>query len=248
MGAATYPSLRGKVVLVTGGGGGIGAALVEAFAAQGSRVAFLDVAVGPSEAVAEGTGATFVRCDLRDVGAIRAAVAAVEESLGPVDVLVNNAGWDERHAIGDVTPELWDEVQAVNLRPYFFTAQAVATSMKARGGGAIVNLGSTSWKLAIGGMPGYTAAKAGIEGLSRGLARDLGGDGIRVNCVLPGWVMTERQLQKWVTPEALAETKRRQILPIELRPEDVAPIVLFLASDQARAISGQSWHVDGGIT
>jgi len=245
-----YPSLADKVVLITGGGGGIGEALVEGFLAQGARVAFFDRAVADSEAVVARLGGAplFVEVDLADIEAIRSGVARVEAALGPIEVLVNNAGWDERHALEEVTPELWDQVQNVNLRPYFFTAQAVVPGMKAAGGGAIVNLGSTSWRLAIGGMPGYTAAKAGIEGLTRSLARDLGPSGIRANVVLPGWVMTRRQKERWVTPEALAETLERQCLPVPLQPEDITPTVLFLASDQARAVTAQSWCVDGGVT
>ena len=161
---------------------------------------------------------------------------------------MNNAGWDERCNIEDVTPEFWDLVQGINLKPYFFTAQAVIPGMRAAGGGSIVNLGSTSWRLAIGGMPAYTTAKAGIEGLTRGLARDLGPHGIRANVVLPGWVMTKRQRERWVTPEALAETLDRQCVPIELQPADISPTVLFLASDAARAVTAQSWCVDGGVT
>ncbi|MCP4873720.1 MAG: SDR family oxidoreductase [Proteobacteria bacterium] len=246
----SYPSLRDKVVLVTGGGAGIGAAIVEAFVHQGARVAFFDRAVEPSAAVVRRLGGApgFLNVDLTDTDAIAAGVAQVERDLGPVDVLVNNAGWDERAGIDEVTPEFWDLVQNINLRPCFFTAQAVVPGMKTAGGGAIVNLGSTSWRLATGGMPAYTAAKAGIEGLTRGLARDLGPFGIRANCVLPGWVMTERQRARWVTPEALASTLQQQCVPIELQPADIAPTVLFLASDQARAVTAQSWNVDGGVT
>ena len=245
-----FPSLQDRVVLVTGGGAGIGEELVEAFVGQGARVAFFDRAIETSKQVVERLDGKplFVPVDLTDIEAIRAGVARVEAELGPVGVLVNNAGWDERCSIEDVTPEFWDLVQGINLKPYFFTAQAVAPGMRAAGGGSIVNLGSTSWRLAIGGMPAYTTAKAGIEGLTRGLARDLGSHGIRANVVLPGWVMTKRQRERWVTPEALAETLERQCVPIELQPADISPTVLFLASDAARAVTAQSWCVDGGVT
>ncbi|HCP44733.1 MAG TPA: 3-oxoacyl-ACP reductase [Deltaproteobacteria bacterium] len=245
-----FPSLQDRVVLVTGGGAGIGEALVEAFLEQGARVAFFDRAIEPSESLVDRLGGKplFVPLDLTDVEAIRAGVTRVEEELGPVQVLVNNAGWDERCDIEDMTPEFWDLVQGINLKSYVFTTQAVLAGMKSTGSGSIINMGSTSWRLAIGGMPAYTSAKAGIEGLTRGLARDLGGHGIRANVILPGWVMTKRQRERWVTPEALAETLERQCVPLELQATDIAPTVLFLASDAARAVTAQSWCVDGGVT
>jgi len=244
-----FSSLNNRVVLVTGGGSGIGEALVESFVSQGAQVAFFDRAVAPSERVVERLGGKplFVPVDLTDIDAIRAGVDRIKLELGPVEVLVNNAGWDERCSIEDMTPDFWDLAQSINLKAYFFMVQAVVTEMKQAGGGSIINLGSTSWRLAIGGMPAYTAAKAGIEGLTRGLARDLGPHGIRVNTVLPGWVMTKRQLERWVTPEALAETLDRQCIPLKLTPADIAPTVLFLASDVARAVTAQSWCVDGGV-
>jgi len=245
-----FSSLQDRVVLITGGGSGIGASLVEAFVGQGAQVAFFDRAVAASEQVVESLGGKplFVPVDLTDIAAIRAGVERVQRELGEVEVLVNNAGWDERCSIEDMTPEFWDLAQSINLKAYFFMVQAVVAGMKKRGGGSIVNLGSTSWRLAIGGMPAYTAAKAGIEGLTRGFARDLGGHGVRVNAVLPGWVMTKRQLERWVTPEALAETLERQCIPRQLSPADIAPTVLFLASDLAGAVTAQSWCVDGGVT
>jgi NAD(P)-dependent dehydrogenase (short-subunit alcohol dehydrogenase family) len=251
---ATYPSLRDRVVLVTGGGSGIGASIVEHFAAQGSRVAFLDIDRPASERLCRDLAAAgraeplFLQCDLRDIGALRAAIGAVRGRLGPIRVLVNNAAHDERHALDTVTPEYWDDRLAVNLRHQFFAAQAVYPDMAAAGGGAIVNLGSTSWMVGQGGMPGYTAAKSAVVGLTRGLARDLGPHGIRVTCVVPGWIMTERQIRLWLTPDAEAELLRRQCLKRKLVPEDIARAVLFFAADDSAACTAQSYVVDGGWT
>ncbi len=241
-----YRDLWGARVLITGGAQGIGAAIVAAFTRQGSKVAFLDLAQEAGEAVAEATGATFRCVDLTDVAATREVVSALIDESGPFQVLVNNAAWDERHAIADTTVELWDRVQAVNLRHQFFVTQAVLPTMEP--GASIVNLSSTSYLLGVTGMPGYIAAKAGITGMSRSLARELGPRGIRVNAVLPGWVMTERQRAKWVTDAALAATLKAQCLPVEIQPEDVPPLVLFLASDASRMITGQALAVDAGVT
>ena len=249
---AIYPSLRDRVILVTGGGSGIGASIVEHFCAQGSRVAFLDVNRTASERLsvdiaARGQAAPlFVACDLRDIAALREAVAQVRRQLGPILVLVNNAADDERHALDAVTPEYWDDRFAVNLRHQFFAAQAVYPDMAAAGGGAIVNLGSTSWMVGQGGMPGYTTAKSGVAGLTRALARDLGPFGIRVTCVVPGWIMTERQIRMWLTPEAEADLLLRQCLKRTLVPEDIARAVLFFAADDSAACTAQSYVVDGG--
>ena len=251
---ATYPSLRDRVVLVTGGGSGIGAAIVEHFAVQGSRVAFVDIDRAASERLCDTVAAggrarpVFVACDLRDIPALRAAVAEVRRLLGPIQVLINNAAHDERHALDTVTPEYWDDRLAVNLRHQFFAAQAVYPDMAALGGGAIVNLGSTSWMVGQGGMPGYTAAKSAVVGLTRGLARDLGPHGIRVTCVVPGWIMTERQIKLWLTPESEAELLRRQCLKRKLVPADIARAVLFFAADDSAACTAQSYVVDGGWT
>jgi NAD(P)-dependent dehydrogenase (short-subunit alcohol dehydrogenase family) len=251
---ATYPSLRDRVVLVTGGASGIGASIVEHFCGQGSRVAFLDIDCAAAERLQATIGATgcerplFRECDLRDIPALRAAVTEVRRRLGPVQVLINNAAHDERHALDTVTPEYWDDRLAVNLRHQFFAAQAVYPDMAAVGGGVIVNLGSTSWMVGQGGMPGYTAAKAAVVGLTRGLARDLGPHGIRVTCVVPGWIMTERQIKLWLTPESEAELLRRQCLKRKLVPADIARAVLFFAADDSSACTAQSYVVDGGWT
>jgi D-xylose 1-dehydrogenase len=251
---ATYPSLRDRVVLVTGGASGIGASIVEHFCAQGARVAFLDIDRAAAERLLAAIAASgrdrplFVACDLRDIGALRDAIAEVRWRLGPIRILINNAAHDERHALDTVTPEYWDDRLAVNLRHQFFAAQAVYSDMAGAGGGAIVNLGSTSWMVGQGGMPGYTAAKSAVVGLTRGLARDLGPHGIRVTCVVPGWIMTERQIRLWLTPEGETELLRRQCLKRKLVPEDVARVVLFFAADDSAACTAQSYVVDAGWT
>lgn len=251
--SARYPSLRDRVVLITGGGSGIGASLTQAFCDQGAKVAFVDIAVDESQALVKSIAATgntplFLPCDIRDITALRQAIDKVRAQLGPVDVLVNNAGNDERHPIEDVTPEYWDNRMAVNLRPMFFAAQAVIPGMRAQKKGAIINFGSVSWKKAQGGMPAYTAAKAAVHGLTRGLARDLGADNIRVNTLVPGWVMTARQRALWLTPEADAEREKGQCLPLRVMPEHIAAMALFLASDDSIACSAQEYVVDGGWT
>jgi NAD(P)-dependent dehydrogenase (short-subunit alcohol dehydrogenase family) len=252
MSEAVYPSLRDRVVLVTGGGSGIGAEEVTQFAAQGARVAFLDIAREPAEALVARIAAAghpeplFCHCDLTDIAALRAAIAEIGRRIGPVTVLVNNAANDQRHKWEDVTPEYWDERQAVNLRHQFFAIQAVAPMMKDAGGGSIVNFGSVSWHVGQGGMPAYTTAKAAVEGLTRGMARDLGPDNIRVNCVVPGWIMTERQINLWLTPEAEANLIRSQCLKRKLEPADVARMVLWLAADDSRMCTSQLFVVDAG--
>jgi D-xylose 1-dehydrogenase len=252
-GAAMYPSLRGRVVFITGGGSGIGASLTQAFARQGAKVAFVDIALEESRALVDSIAATgnvplFLPCDIRDISVLRQAVSDARTQLGPIEVLVNNAANDERHALETVTPEYWDNRMAVNLRPMFFTVQAVMADMRAQKKGSIINFGSVSWKKAQGGMPAYTAAKAAIHGLTRGLARDLGRDNIRVNTLVPGWVMTQRQLKLWLTPEADAEREREQCLPLRVLPEHIAAMALFLAADDSAACSAQEFIVDGGWT
>ncbi len=246
-GRATYPSLAGKRVLITGGATGIGAGLVEAFAAQGSHVAFVDVAEEAGQALAGRLGAQthFRRCDLTDVAALPGTVAALVETLGGLDVLVNNAANDDRHTIAEVTPAYWDDRMAVNLRHLFFAAQAAVPHLKAAGGGAIVNFGSISWHLGLPELVLYQTAKAAIEGMTRSMARDLGRDNIRVTTIVPGNVQTPRQ-EKWYTPEGEAEIVAAQCLDGRIQPADVAALALFLASDDARMCTGHEYFVDAG--
>jgi D-xylose 1-dehydrogenase len=243
---ARYPSLHGKVVLVTGGASGIGAEIVAQFAKQGSRVAFLDFDREHGAGVAQATGALFLPCDLRDIAALRAAVAQVKAQLGAVQVLVNNAARDDRHALDAVEPDYWDERFATNLRHMFFCAQAVAPEMRAAKAGSIINMGSVSWMAGQGGMPAYTAAKSAVRGLTRGLARDLGVDGIRVNEVVPGWVFTARQEELWATPQAVEQHMARQCLKRKVMPPDIARLVLWLAADDSAMVTAQHFVVDGG--
>ena len=248
---ATYPSLRDAVVLITGGGSGIGAALTRRFAEQGAKVGFLDVADAPSEALAAelqeaGHAVAFVHADLRDIEALRAGIASIRTTFGPIGILLNNAGHDERHATPEVTPDYFDERIAVNLKQQFFAAQAVLPDMQAAQKGCIINFGSISWMLGQGGMPIYTAAKSAVLGLTRSLARDYGKDNIRVLSIAPGWIMTERQLELWMTPEADKRRLDGQCLKRLLVPDDVARAALFFASDEAGAMTNQSYVVDGG--
>ena len=242
---AIYPSLRGKRVLITGGGSGIGAGLVEGFVRQGSSVTFLDILNGESDALAERTGAHFERVDLIDTPATTGTIRKLVDANGPFNVLVNNAASDDRHGIDDVTEAYWDDRLNVNLKHQFFCAQAVIPGMRSAGGGAIVNLGSISWHLALPGLILYETCKAAIEGLTRALARELGGDNIRVNCVVPGNIRTPKQMQ-WYTPEGEAEIVNAQCLKCRLEPHDVAALVTFLASDDARGMTGHEHFVDAG--
>jgi NAD(P)-dependent dehydrogenase (short-subunit alcohol dehydrogenase family) len=248
---ATYPSLRGRRVLITGGASGIGASMVEHFAAQGSHVGFLDFNADAAAALIaslpDGQVARFAQVDLRDIDALRVAIATLRTALGGgFDVLVNNAARDDRHSIDEVTPEYWDERMNTNLRHQFFCAQAVKDDMIAAGGGSIINLSSNSFLLATGGMPVYTAAKSAVIGLSRGLARDLGPHHIRVNILYPGWIMTQRQLELWMTPESEAKRAAGQCIPDRLYAPDVARMALFLAADDSRMITAREFIVDGG--
>ena len=246
MSSAIYPSLSGKRVVITGGASGIGAGLVRGFVRQGAAVLFLDIADGDANALLgelQGADAMprYHRCDLTDLVAVTQTFAAI----GDIDILVNNAGNDDRHPLETITPEYWDDRINVNLRHMLFCTQAVVAGMKARGGGAVVNLGSMSWHLGMANLVLYQTAKAGIEGMTRGLARELGPDNIRVTCIVPGNIRTPRQ-QQWYTPEAEAEITRLQCLSLRLEPEHVASLVLFLASDDARGCTGHDYWIDAG--
>jgi NAD(P)-dependent dehydrogenase (short-subunit alcohol dehydrogenase family) len=249
---AVYPSLKDRVVFITGGGSGIGESLVEHFCAQGSRVAFVDIAEAPSKALAERIAAKgdpkplFLPCDLRDIEALRAAIANAAKALGPIRVLANNAGNDDRHATADVTVDYWNDRMAVNVRHQFFAAQAVRPMMRDAGGGSIIMFGSITWMVGDGDCPAYVTSKAAITGMTRALARELGPERIRVNCMLPGWVMTERQVKLWLTPEGEKQIADRQCLTDRLYPADIARMALFLAADDSRMCSSQNFIVDGG--
>ena len=248
---ASYPSLKGRAVLVTGGATGIGASIVAHFARQGSRVAFFDIQDEPAHQLIDslGTGGdspVYFHCDLRDVGELQARVREAIAALGTLDVLVNNAANDQRHKIEDVTPEYFDAAIAVNLRPQFFMIQAVLPGMKAAGRGSIINMSSIAWMIPSTGVPVYIAAKAAIVGLTRTMAHELGPAGIRVNAVLPGAIATEKQKRLVYTPEYKAEIMASQALKRDIQPDDVARLVLFLAADDSEAITNQSYVVDGG--
>jgi NAD(P)-dependent dehydrogenase (short-subunit alcohol dehydrogenase family) len=248
---AVYPSLQDAAVIITGGASGIGMDIVRAFAGQGSRVGFLDLDVEhgaalAAELTAAGGRVLFEACDLRDLAALRRAIETLAAAHGAARVLVNNAARDDRHRWQDVTPEYYDERMATNLRHMFFAIQAVAPGMIAAGGGSIINLGSDSWWRAGGGFPAYTTAKAAVHGLTRGMARDLGPHRIRVNTLVPGWTMTERQKRLWVTPEKLAAQLTAQCLPDPIEPIYVARMALFLASDDAAMCTASNYMVEAG--
>jgi NAD(P)-dependent dehydrogenase (short-subunit alcohol dehydrogenase family) len=251
--AAVFPDLKGASVLITGGGSGIGAALTEGFVLQGAKVAFIDIDEAASRALVRRLSSNgshrpmHLQADLTDIDAVRGACAAAADAHGPITVLINNAARDDRHDIDDVTVAYWDANQAINLRPHFFTAQAVAPGMKAAGGGSIINMTSTSFLINHPDMPSYTAAKAGIIGLTKGLAGRLGRDRIRVNAVAPGWVITERQQALWVTEEGLAAHVAKQCIPEIMQPSDMVGVCLFLASDASRLLTAQTLIVDGGF-
>jgi NAD(P)-dependent dehydrogenase (short-subunit alcohol dehydrogenase family) len=243
---ASYPSLKDRSVFISGGGSGIGASIVEHFAAQGSRVGFVDIDEAASKAIADKTGALFLKCDIRDVKAYQAAIGEAAAKHGPITALINNAARDDRHELEDVTPEFFDERIAVNLRHAFFAIQAVAPGMKKAGGGSIVNFSSISYHTMTANLSVYQAAKAATIGMTRGLARDLGADKIRLNSITPGWIMTQRQIDLWLTPEAEADLMKAQVLKEKVYPADIARMALFLAADDSRLISGQTFVVDGG--
>jgi NAD(P)-dependent dehydrogenase (short-subunit alcohol dehydrogenase family) len=249
---AIYPSLEGRTVFVTGGATGIGESIVAHFCRPGSKVAFIDINAQAGEKLRSrlageaGNAPEFLQCSVTDIDALQAAIRDVQARLGTIRVLVNNAANDDRHSIESVTAQYWDERMAVNLRHQFFAAQAVIPGMKQAGGGSIINFGSLSWKVGMGGMPAYVTAKAAIGGLTRGLARDLGKSNIRVNTVVPGWVMTERQIRLWLDAEGERTMDRMQSLAGRVVPDDLARMVLFLAADDSRMCSAQEFIVDAG--
>jgi len=248
---ARYPSLKDKPVVISGGASGIGESLVRHFAAQGARVGFVDIAEDAGVALADelaaaGQAAKFIRCDVTDIPAYQAAIGRFAELHGDALVLVNNAAHDQRHNWADVTPDYWDEAMAVNLKHYFFAAQAVAPGMAKAGGGSIINFGSISWMIMTPSIPVYETAKAAVHGLTRSMARELGRSHIRVNSLVPGAVMTKRQLELWVTPEGIKEIDAAQALPGQLKGDDCARMALFLAADDSAMISAQHFLVDAG--
>lgn len=249
---AAFPSLANKAVFVTGGGSGIGASIVSAFCMQGAKVAFVDIAIAESEALCERVASEgwarplFRACDIRDIAALRETMKSLAAEIGDFDVLVNNAASDDRHSIEDVTPEYFDERIAINQRPVFFACQNVFAGMRRKGGGAIINLGSIGWHVSTAGYPVYASTKAAINGLTRGLARDMGRHNIRINTVTPGWVMTERQVSLWLDAAGEEEIKRNQCLPGKLLPWHVARMVLFLASNDGAMCTAQEFVVDAG--
>ena len=249
---ASYPSLKDKVVLITGGASGIGETIVENFLQQGSKVVFFDKEKELGLKLVSKLNnykykAIFKECDLINIDDLKSIINQIREEVGLISILVNNAASDERHDIDSVTPEYWDNRMNVNLRHYFFTIQSVYKDMKQLGKGAIVNIGSFSWMLGQGNMPGYTTAKSAIMGLTRTIARDLGIYNIRVNCVVPGWIITERQKKLWLTPEIEKQQLERQCIKRMLEPNDIAKPVLFFASDQSLGCTAQNYVVDGGV-
>ena len=250
--SARYTSLEQRVVFITGGGSGIGASLTRAFHLQGARVVFVDINDEASEALVEelhvetGEAPHYHHCDIRDVASLQQVIAETGQHLGPIHTLVNNAASDDRHAWQDVDVAYWDERMSLNLRPMFFAAQAAAKQMMQTGGGSIINFGSVSVQMALGGLPAYVTAKAAVHGLTRSLARELGEHNIRVNTLVPGSVMTERQLEKWISPGDEVAIQQRQCLKMRLEPQHIAPAVLFLASAESQAITAQELAVDAG--
>ncbi len=247
---ATFHDLKGRSVFITGGGSGIGAALTEGFLMQGAKVAFVQRS-DASDFVKDmgkkhGQAPLFIPCDLTDVSAIKSSIMEAEKSNGTIEVLVNNAANDVRHNLEEYDEADWDNNMAINLRPYFFTSQAVADGMKKLGYGAIVNFSSISYMMGNAGYPAYVSANAGITGLTRGLARELGLNNIRVNALMPGWVLTQKQLDKWASPEALSSHLDRQCLKSHLAPEDIVEATLFLASNASKMMTSQAMVVDGG--
>ena len=248
---AIFSDLKGKATVVTGGGSGIGAALTEGFLSQGAKVAFLQRSDGSAfcDEMEHKTGnrPVHVRCDLTDINSLSNAMKAAVKIIGAIEVLVNNAANDGRHRTDNLTVDDWNRNHAINLRPYFFSVQSVARGMKLNGGGSIINFSSISYMAGAAGLPAYVCANAAIAGLTRGLAREFGRAGIRVNAIAPGWVLTERQLKHWSTPERLEAQLQKQCLKRHLKPEDIAGSCLFLASSASRTITGQLLTIDGGV-
>ncbi len=248
---AAFSDLSDKSVFISGGGSGIGACLTEGFLAQGAKVAFCQrsdaTALCTALNEAYGRQPHFTPCDVTDIPALKQAIDDSQEVNGPIDILVNNAAWDNRHTLAEMDPEQWDHMMNVNLRHHFFAVQAVADTMRRRGGGSIINFSSISYMMGNAGYPAYTSAKAGITGLTRSLARELGGDNIRVNALLPGWTLTERQKKLWATDETVKAHVQRQCLKQTIAPEDIVEPTLFLASDASRMITGQALVVDAGV-
>ena len=247
-----YPDLKDKTVLITGGGSGIGESFVEAFVRQGCKVAFFDIQEDTSQVLAGKFASSdfppvFINCDLADISALKKSVKLVEQDLGAVRVLVNNAANDQRHEPEDVTPEYWEENLKLNLNHQFFTSQAVQSEMAKAGGGSIINMGSISWHMALEFMPAYTSAKAAIEGLTQSLARAYGKHLIRVNCIIPGQVWTTRQIKDYLTPEYEQFMNEKQCIPGRILPEDVAQLALFLGSDAGRMCTRRNYYMDAGI-
>lgn len=247
----SFHDLKDSSIFITGGGSGIGASLTEGFIEQGAKVAFVQRS-DASEFVTQmqekhGVSPLFIQCDICDITALQAAMKQAENTNGPITTLINNAANDARHSLHEYTSEQWDKGMAVNLKPHFFTAQAVSDGMRKMGHGSIINFSSISYLMGNAGYPGYVASKAAITGLTRALARELGGDNIRVNTLLPGWVLTQKQLDMWATPEDLAAHLERQCLKEYLAPRDIVDATLFLASKASRMISGQAIAVDGGV-
>jgi len=249
---AKYLDLKNKRVFITGGGSGIGASIVQHFCEQESEVYFVDINEEASnKLISECKNKklsipNFIKCDLFNIKDLQSIITKIISDKGPINILINSAANDERHAIDDVTEEYWDERMSINLKHYFFTVQSVKKSMIENKGGVIVNIGSASWMIGQGGMAAYTAAKSGVVGLTRSFARDLGEFNIRVNSVVPGWTMTERQVQKWLTPESEKDLMKSQCLKRKLMPSDIAKAVLFFSSDQSSGCTNQSYVVDNG--
>ena len=247
-----YSDLKNKRVFITGGGSGIGASIVEHFCEQGSEVYFIDINDDESKKLIEEIKnknyslPTYIKCDLLNIKELQKTIADIISDKGPINILINNAANDTRHKIDDVTEEYWNERMNVNLRHFFFSVQSVKKSMIDNGGGVIINMGSTSWMVGQGGMAAYTAAKSGVVGLTRSFARDLGEFNIRVNSVVPGWVMTQRQIDLWLNDESEKELMKRQCLKEKLMPKELAQAVLFFSSEQSSGCTNQSYVVDKG--